>query len=193
MKKFLSSFFVFSLCILGAIPVLAQGLTYPSSSPAGQIDGGYFNMYFKNMLGTCSTGKVLAGFYYNSANKKDTTNGTPFCVTVDGGAAGGSISTLSGGLMGENNRIPMWSNGGTLFTGSVLFQNNGNIAIGHTVPNGKLDVNGEIFARNGSSNTAYFGGDANGGDIEIGTTTPTTTDITFWNRTTATRMNIFAS
>ena len=145
-------------------------------------------MYFKNMLGTCPPGKVLAGFYYNPANKKDTTNGTPFCVSVDGGA-----SYLTGALRGQDGRIPMWSSGGTLLTGSVLFQNNGNIAIGHTVPNGKLDVNGEIFARNGSSNTAYFGGDANGGDIEIGTTTPTTTDITFWNRTTATRMNIFAS
>ena len=150
MKKFLSSFFVFSLCILGIIPVSAQGLTYPSSFPTGQIDGGYFNMYFKNMLGTCPPGKVLAGFYYNPANKKDTTNGTPFCVSVDGGA-----SYLTGALRGQDGRIPMWSSGGTLLTGSVLFQNNGNIAIGHTTPQAKLDIAGNIKISDGTAGTGY--------------------------------------
>ena len=155
MKKFLSSFFVFSLCILGIIPVSAQGLTYPSSSPAGQIDGGYFNMYFKNMLGTCPPGKVLAGFYYNPANKKDTTNGTPFCVSVDGGA-----SYLTGALRGQDGRIPMWSSGGTIFTGSILSQSGSDyIQAQSLVNNGYISLtsgDGGIEIASGNDAASYI-------------------------------------
>ena len=76
--------------------------------------------YFNNILKTCPAGHVISGFEYDTNNKKNPRNGTLKCVSVNN--LHGQASSLTGSLKGEDGRIPLWTNGGTLFTGSSLYQ-----------------------------------------------------------------------
>lgn len=77
-------------------------------------------------------------------------------------------------------------------TARVIIDGSGNFGIGATPTSYKLDVNGEIVARNGYGNILYFGGDAGGNDLEIGTTQAGNNLISFYNRAAATYMDITA-
>lgn len=69
----------------------------------------------------------------------------------------------------------------------------GNIGIGLINPSRKLDVSGEIAARNGYGDILYLGGDGVGNDFEIGSHTTGKNTLSFYNRADATRMNINAN
>lgn len=77
-------------------------------------------------------------------------------------------------------------------TARVIIDGSGNFGIGATPTSYKLDVNGEIVARNGYGNILYFGGDSGGNDLEIGTTQAGNNLISFYNRAAATYMDITA-
>lgn len=127
-----------------------KAVNYPTNSPdVGIPEGGYFNAYFQNLTWkngsvqknipwaqiACPSWQAIIGYFfwwvlpYNSEILK------PVC-SGDSLMAG----SLTGQLSWEDGRIPMWSNGGKLFTGSELFQSGGNIGVGTNTPQAKLDV-----------------------------------------------------
>ena len=77
-------------------------------------------------------------------------------------------------------------------TARILLDGNGNLGVGATPSTYKLDVGGEIVARNGLGDVLYLGGDASGTDLEIGTTQAAHNTLSFYNRGAATYMDIAA-
>jgi len=78
------------------------------------------------------------------------------------------------------------------FVGDGYFS--GNVGIGTTIPGVKLDVDGQIRARNGYGDYISLGGDDAGGDLEVTIYAPASRNgITFWNAQLATPANIGAA
>jgi hypothetical protein len=88
------------------------------------------------------------------------------------------FSTYNGSSFGERMRI----------------QNGGNVGIGTSSPQQKLDVNGEFMVAEGLGNEqAYIGGDGLGNDAQVGSLNSTVTSLTAWNAATSAYMNFRCS
>ncbi|KYG63400.1 hypothetical protein AZI85_05045 [Bdellovibrio bacteriovorus] len=68
-----------------------------------------------------------------------------------------------------------------VFNQLLRVQGDGKVGIGDATPSFKLDVAGEIAARNGPGTVIYMGGDASA-DLEIGTTSTAQNSLVFYNR-----------
>jgi hypothetical protein len=74
----------------------------------------------------------------------------------------------------------------------IRLNNDGNVGVGILDPRVKLDVNGQIQARNGYGETISLGGDAVGGDFEITIASPSHNFVSLWNASTASPANLGA-
>jgi hypothetical protein len=108
-------------------------------------------------------------------------------------ATGGTSTDMPG-------RITFWTtpdNSGTLQE-RMRITNNGNVGIGTTTPGAKLEVTGiSHFATAVNTQTAgpaniRLGADAANNDIEIGSFNPNISDLSFWNPSSGSMMNITA-
>lgn len=90
---------------------------------------------------------MIIGFIYDSNDRYGVATGKPVC------SVGASVAaTLTGQLVHENGRIPMYSDSGTMLTGSILFQTGGRIGVNTTSPTAPaiLDINGDISISDGA-------------------------------------------
>lgn len=72
---------------------------------------------------------------------------------------------------------------------SIVYDNGTNIGIGTSTPGSKLHVVGEIVAENSGGDKTYIGG-GTAPQMEIGSLTPASTTITFWNRANGDYMDV---
>jgi len=86
--------------------------------------------------------------------------------------------------------LAFYTNSGASYAERMRVTSAGKVGIGLN-PTYKLDVNGEIAARNGAGYLLYLGGDASG-DLEIGTNQTTNNSLTFYNRGGSHGMDIMA-
>ncbi|UOE99791.1 tail fiber domain-containing protein [Bdellovibrio reynosensis] len=84
-----------------------------------------------------------------------------------------------------------WSTAAGAWTQIFRAQSDGKVGVGIT-PAYKFQVGGEMAVQNGYGDLLYFGGDAGGSDIEIGTTQGTRNLLVFYNRNLGTFMDLTA-
>lgn len=135
-NTFLKNFLLFMLMMI-PFSAFAQQVSYPDKTPAGEVGGGIFYKYFLNIFWYCGENEVIVGFEWYPENKKNPNNGKRKCVNIN--TLDAQAAFLTGWLKGEDGRVPMWSSGGTLFTGSIIRQqfaiprNKNSIVIGNDI------------------------------------------------------------
>ncbi len=168
--------------------------------------------YWNTALGTSSLVYNTTGFYntangdnalaYNTTGARNTavgasaleSNTTGNVNTAIGSDAGSNLTTGSYNIaIGYNAQLPSPTADSQLNIGNWIYGKGGNIGIGTASPGTKLDVNGEISARNGNGDILYMGWDAAGGDFEIGSLTAGTNKLSFYNRSNRAFMDIIAN
>ncbi len=130
--SFSTSFRIHRIAVLSSLMIAllsssVYALTYPGSTPPGEVTGGTYRTYFDNMFfAPCPTGQTIRGF---------SSSGVPNCIA---GAAALSISGALGYTLYHD---------GTNWVSSANIYNTGMyVGIGTTTPGAKLEVNGGIKA-----------------------------------------------
>lgn len=114
MKKF---FPIIASAFLFLPSIYAQSTQFPINPPQNEIKGWYFQNYFRNISGLCSSGQAIYGFVYNENNFLDTNNMKKLCYFP-------RASSFTGWLSWEDYRIPMWQNNGTELGATIMKQKN---------------------------------------------------------------------
>ena len=122
MKRF--SFIVGFFLLFSSFQVFAQTYSYPEGAPSGEVEGGYFKLYFDNLFHEdhrCPEGQVIVGFMWNGGvptGVGDIT-GKPICKNANGE---GLALGFTGAMVGSGGSIPVYNSTGTGLINSWLSQ-----------------------------------------------------------------------
>jgi hypothetical protein len=157
---------------------------YSNTNGSGNLSSGYNSMYYAttgNSYNVATGYQSMQGTGAYTTSSYNVANGYRSLYSISGGDNNTSVGTYSGDnittgsrniMIGYNSEAPSATANyqlnigniiyGTTINGSGSTISSGNIGIGTKTPSEKLDVNGQIRMRTGSTNGYIIQGDASG-------------------------------
>ncbi|MBY0428631.1 MAG: tail fiber domain-containing protein, partial [Alphaproteobacteria bacterium] len=136
---------------LGTPLAVAQGGTGATTAAAARTNLGLGDMATQNSNAVNITGGTISGVSYSGSGSGITASSIPI-ASINATGTRDATTYLRGDATWAPITTSQWVNG----TAGAIYYNGGNVGIGVTTPNSKLQVNGNIYV--GSTNGIYFDG-----------------------------------